>query len=37
MGYKITTYFEENSKLGTYTMVSGNLIDNKELYKSRCK
>ena len=37
MGYKITAYFEENSKLGTYTMVSGNLIDNKELYKSRCK
>ena len=37
MGYKITTYFEENSKLGTYTMVIGNLIDNKELYKSRCK
>ena len=37
MGYKITTYFEGNSKLGNYIMVSGNLTDNKDLYKSRCR
>ena len=37
MGYKITTYFKGNSKLGNYIMVSGNLTDNKDLYKSRCR
>tara|TARA_Y100000401_G_C8297313_1_gene212056 strand:- start:337 stop:588 length:252 start_codon:yes stop_codon:yes gene_type:complete len=31
-GYKISTYYRENSILGFYKMISGNRFDNQDLF-----